>query len=150
MIWAALAALGVPLWVIALALLSLLWKRRQVAKLPDVFSGRARVVSGELTGLKKKFRSVQLRWVHDVLVVYAGMGRTTVLPLAVARVDHGFRAEDVKHVDDARVLALRLDGDAAVEIAIPAGGETAAAGPFLGAARASEADDEAAARRPSP
>ena len=131
MIWAVLAALGVPLWVIALALLALLWKRRRVAKLPEIFRCKVRVASGEIAGLKEKFRSAHVRWIHDVLVVYSGMGRTTVTPLPIKAVEHPFRPGDIKRMDNPQILALRLDGDAIAEVAVPAADQSSAVGPFL-------------------
>ena len=121
-----------------LALLGLLFKRRRVTKLPDIFAGKVRVASGEIPGLNDKFRSANARWVHDVLIVYRGMGRTTVLPLPIAAVGQPFHRSELKRMDDLRVLTLQLDGDAVAEVAVSVEGESLAVGPFLGVALASE------------
>ena len=138
MIWAILAALGVPLWLIALALVGLFFKRRRVAKHPDTFACKARVASGEITGLKDKFRSTHARWVHDVLIVYSGIGRTNVLPLPIGAVEQPFHPAEVKRMDHPQVLTLQLDGGALTEVAVSVDVQSLAVGPFLGVALASE------------
>ena len=138
MIWAILIALGVPLWLIALALLGVFFKRRRVAKLPDIFGCKVRVASGEIPGLNDAFRSAHARWVHDVLIVYRGIGRTNVLPLPIGAVEQPFHRSDEKRMGDSQVLTLRLDGGAVTEVAVSVEDQSLAVGPFLGVALASE------------
>ena len=138
MIWAILIALGVPLWVIAVALVGVFFKRRRVAKLPDIFACKVRVTAGEIPGLNDKFGSAHARWIHEVLIVYRGIGRTNVLPLPVAAVKQSFHRSEVKRMDDAEVLTLQLDGGAVTEVAVSVDVQSLAVGPFLGVALASE------------
>lgn len=66
MIWALLALLGIPLWFIAVALLTVIRNRRQVRSSPDVFA----YVAGTDTGWSR--RPGYARWVSDVLLVHRG------------------------------------------------------------------------------
>ena len=59
MIWVILAALGVPLWLIALALLNLAYRNRTLRKRPGNMPVRVRT-SG------KKWKRGHAVWVHDV------------------------------------------------------------------------------------
>ena len=59
MVWAILAALGVPLWLIALALLNLAYRNRLLRKRPGNLPARVRVPG-------KKWKRGHAVWVHDV------------------------------------------------------------------------------------
>ena len=68
MIWALLIALGVELIVIVAFAVLVLGRRRWVKKQPGSFAGAIRVSSGEVDGLKPKWKRGSGRWVRDVLV----------------------------------------------------------------------------------
>lgn len=60
MIWVILAALGVPLWLIALALLNLALRNRTLRKRPGNMPVRVRAPG------KKRWKRGHAVWVHDV------------------------------------------------------------------------------------
>ena len=60
MIWIILAALGVPLWLIAIALLTLLFRNRTIRNRPGNVPVRMRVPG------KKRWDRGHAVWVHDV------------------------------------------------------------------------------------
>ena len=68
MIWALLIALGVELIVIVAFAVLVLGRRRWVKKQPGSFAGAIRVSSGDVDGLKPKWKRGTGRWVRDVLV----------------------------------------------------------------------------------
>jgi hypothetical protein len=74
-IWVVLAALGIPLWMVAGARIATLRSRREFKRAPDVFAAKLRLVSGEMTGLKASWprRPLYARWVHDVLLIHRGL-----------------------------------------------------------------------------
>jgi len=136
MIWAVLLLLGIPLWLIAVALVLLLHGRRQVRGLPGAVRCKPRLVSGELPGLKPelaRFSSIGL-WVHDVLVLYGGNPfLTRVTPFGVVRlrgepadVDPG----SAKGMDDPVAVRFRHDSGATFELVCPRSSLAAAMGPF--------------------
>lgn len=61
MIWAILAALGVPLWLCAIAILTLVFRNRQLRKRPGNIPVRIRPSE------KKRWMPGHCVWVHDVL-----------------------------------------------------------------------------------
>jgi hypothetical protein len=122
--------LGIDLWMIAVALLALVWHERRVKRTPNVFGCKLRVVAGVASGLKAKFprRKNYARWVHDVLVVRSGPGllRYNLLPvMGVASPAHGSNPTEVKGLGEKpQLLTFQLDDGAVVEMAVP---ETASA-----------------------
>lgn len=138
MIWIVLAALGIPLWMVAGALLATLWSRRRFMRAPGAFAGKLRVVAGEVPGMKRSFprsRSA-VRWVHDVLVVHHGVALARSDAFAVARAT-GTRVRsgdgEVRRLGDAPiVVTLVLDNGATVELAGPADAAEVMVGPFVG------------------
>lgn len=81
MIWALLAILGVPLWLVVGALGAALWNRSRVRSEPGAFPIRMRLVHGvpsESWGPK-----VTARWAHDVLIVHHGLGLARIDPYPV-------------------------------------------------------------------
>jgi hypothetical protein len=66
MIWAILAILGVPLWLIAIFLFVLLRSRSKVNKIPQSFPCKARAASGGASGLTDSFlwvpKTYATRW----------------------------------------------------------------------------------------
>lgn len=68
MLIALLAVLGVDLVVLVAFAVFVLARKRWVKRQPGVFAGAIRVASGEVDGLKPKWRRGYGRWVRDVLV----------------------------------------------------------------------------------
>ncbi len=85
MVWALLAVLGVPVWLIVGALGAALWSRRSFAQQPGVFRAKVRPATEE----SWPRRTVHVRVVHDVLVVNSGLAlvRTAVHGVRTASVD---------------------------------------------------------------
>jgi hypothetical protein len=115
MIWALLAALGVPLWLVAGMLLIVLWTRRRITHGPGVFKARVKTEEGSLPGLKEKWSAVHAVWAHDVLLLFKGLSRARVQPLPVTAIVQGPQppASQVKGLGEApRAMRLRLDNGA--------------------------------------
>ena len=70
MIWALLAILGVPIWMVLGGLIGAIFNRRRVQRSEGVFAVRMRGVA-EDEG--KWGRKASARWVHDVLIVNTGI-----------------------------------------------------------------------------
>src|SRR3954451_20567357 len=68
MLIALLAVLGVNLIVIVVLLALVLSRKRWVKRQPGSFHGVIRLSSGEIDGLRSKWRRGYGRWVRDVLV----------------------------------------------------------------------------------
>ena len=68
MIWATLALLGIPIWLIALVLIAAFKNRNTVRSNPDVFEFKLKKGDGWARG--KSYA----RWVSDVLIVHTGIG----------------------------------------------------------------------------
>lgn len=116
MIWALLAILGVPIWLIVGALGGTLWSRRRVRSQPGIFRIGVRDAGGDSWPRVAAYG----RLVRDVLIVSRGAAlvRTEVYPIVDARpVDH---ATAPKHPDDATVRLIVVDGAADIEVAVPA------------------------------
>ena len=75
MIWVALAALGIPLWVLAGVLAASLWSRRYYRRQPGTFPAKLRLLAGSADGLEDLWprRPAYARSVHDVLLVHHGL-----------------------------------------------------------------------------
>jgi hypothetical protein len=138
MIWIVLAALGIPLWMVAGALVTTLLSRRKFRQTPGAFPAKLRVVSGEVAGLRSSFPRGQLaaRWVHDVLVIHRGLALARSDALGVAQAT---RAPTTVGDDEVRglgaepkAMTLLLDSGASVELAAPANTADAMVGPFVG------------------
>ena len=122
MIYALLAALGVPLWLVAGMLLVVLLTRRRITHGPGVFKARVKLDAGTIPGLKEKWSAVHAVWVHDVLLLFKGLSRARVQPLPVAAIlqpPQPVAALDVKRLGDApQAMRLRLDNGAEVTVAV--------------------------------
>jgi hypothetical protein len=119
-IWILLAMLGVPLWLILGALSGALWSRRTFRRAAGVFPCKIRIVSGPESPAKWTRATTYARWVHDVLLVHAGLALVRFRALPVAAVDAPIApASDVKLKggDDVVTASLRLDDGSVVEIA---------------------------------
>lgn len=136
MIWALLAILGVPLWLVVGALAASLWSRRQFRNTPGVFRAKVRLTSGTFDGLSESWPPVAAyaRWVHDVLLVNKGLAlvRTQPLPIAAAegRVEEADPREIKRMGDHPILLQSRLDNGATIQLAAPGEARSLACGPF--------------------
>lgn len=136
MIWAFLALIGIPLWLVAGGLFWTLWHRRSVVHTADVFACKARASSGDVAGLGKKFPRVSKYswWVQTVLVVHTGasLNRSHLFPVAAAV--GPLAAADTDGVrrlgDKPQLLTLRLDDGGVIEIAAAQGDSQLLLGPF--------------------
>jgi hypothetical protein len=136
MIWALLAILGVPLWLVVGALATSLWSRRQFRNTPGVFRAKVRLNSGTFDGLGESWPPMPAyaRWVHDVLLVNKGLAlvRTRPLPIAAAegRVEEADPQEIKRVGDNPILLEFRLDNGATIQLAAPGEARALAYGPF--------------------
>jgi hypothetical protein len=126
-IWALLAILGVPIWLVVGALAGSLSHRRRFAHQPGAFTCRVR------TGEGKWGRTTShALWIHDELLAAGGLARLRIKPLAIAERVEGPHACDThfRGSDSSVSITLRTDDGVQVQVAAP---ETAAAllpGPF--------------------
>jgi hypothetical protein len=124
MIWILLAVLGVPLWLVAGALIAGLWSRRSFCRSPGVFKTTLRLHEGEVHGLDGSWPRLPGygRWVHDVLIVHRGMAlvRTTAYPVASCGPALAPTEPPPSHLGDAPlVMQLALDDGAIIEMGVP-------------------------------
>ena len=121
MIWALLAILGVPLWLVAGALGAAVWNRSRVTNEAGSFTIRLRSVHGVSHGTWS--RKARARWMHDVLIVSRGpgLGQTSGYPVASqARAPHPDPAT-CKGLGDAPIaLSIGTDHGDSFEIAAAA------------------------------
>jgi hypothetical protein len=115
MIWATLAFLGVPIWLVVGALIGAMFSRRQFRAQPDVVPLMFRAVDDN-----KWPRGLAYgRYVHNVLIVNHGLAqiRTAVHVVDnVERLDLGDTT--FKHIDDPIAFTVRLDDGSEYELAI--------------------------------
>jgi hypothetical protein len=137
MVWALLAILGVPLWLVVGGLAAAMWNRRQFRNTPGVFRAKVRLTSGALDGLSESWPPVAAyaRWVHDVLLVNKGLALVRTLPLPIAAAEGPVEEADpheVKRLGDNPILMqLRLDNGATIQLAAPGEARAVAYGPFV-------------------
>lgn len=118
MIWALLAILGVPIWLIVGALGGALWSRRSVRSQPGVFP-----IAVRTAGQESWPRAVSYaRMVHDVLVVHRGLAlvRTELHPIIDVR---ALDAPVPEKIVGATGRLLGIEGADDLEVAIPAAEE---------------------------
>lgn len=130
-IWAVLALLGIPLWLIALVLVLSVWQRRAVLIRDDTFRYRIRTDRGW-----SRKRGVA-RWVSDVLIQYKGLGfiRTDARQITALEVA-GPIADPVRGLGDGPVemhLKFADPETKTLVVAVSADALTTAQGPFHGA-----------------
>jgi hypothetical protein len=114
MIWALLAILGIPIWLIVGALGGALLARRRFQAQSGVFRLKQRAAGQD----KWPRRVVYGRMIHDVLVVNKGiaLARTTFCGVRSVT-DHG-RDEPVAPFDEAVVFELTFDDGSRVLVAV--------------------------------
>jgi hypothetical protein len=140
-IWAILALLGIPLWLLIVLLAVLLRTRSKIRKVPGSFEFKVRVPPGgqPVLDLKNRFaRYVSVgHWVHDVLVVHGGspfLLRTAALGIegvdTVPADADPDREPGLKRMSTPQLVRLGIDGGAVVELACAKDDLPALLGPF--------------------
>jgi hypothetical protein len=136
MIWALLALLGVPIWLIVGMLTTAVWSRRRFRRAPGVFRCKLRTASGDVPGVADHWPRafVYGRWVHDVLLVQKGIALVRTLPLPVTAATDSAQPSDNHRLErlgpSQRVVTLRLDSGASVDVATSKTDTALAAGPL--------------------
>jgi hypothetical protein len=141
-IWILLATLGVPLWLIVGALGGALWSRRTFRRAPGVFPCKVRIVPGSGDSGKWPRATAYARWVHDVLLVHAGLALVRFRALPVAGVDEPITSAPVVKLkgDHPVSIRVRLDDGSVAEVAAPGYAREMLAGPFLAALEANSTE----------
>ena len=135
----ALAALGVPLWLLLGWFAGGLWHRHDVTNnLPNVFKMKVRVVEGTYRHLDGNFSHIVAVgfWAHDILLVEKGLLLGRNLHFAVADGIQPPQPADPKQVkkrlgDSPVTMQFRLDDGTVIEVAASSEELTLAQGPFF-------------------
>lgn len=133
MIWAILAIIGVPLWLIAIALLLLFFRNRKLRKRPGNIPVRV------LRPGKKRWMSGHGIWVSDV---FAWRGSPAawnedlrqVIGVSIHSADEHERPKLRRIGDDPVVASFALDEGASLKVAARHEHQSILAGPFVGSA----------------
>ena len=128
MIWAILALIGVPLWLCAIAILSLVVRNRGLRKRRGNVSVRLRKAPG-----KRWIRGHGI-WVHDVFAFRsspAGWSEALVwVSSAATREPTPDDGHKLRHLDRPVVAAFAVEGGATIELASGGVDQAALLGPF--------------------
>lgn len=116
MIWAILAALGVPIWLIVGALAGALISRRHFREQPDVFALSTREHGKD--GWPR--RRVYGRYVHDVLLVNSGLALVRTRVWVVERLDPLSLDGPVGKFADPQAWTATLEGGEQHDLALAA------------------------------
>jgi hypothetical protein len=132
MIWAILAALGVPLWLCAAGILTLVLRNRSLRTRGGDIAVRLR------TAPDKRWRSGHALWVHDVLsfrALPAGWSESLLWTTAVSVREANEQERGKLHrIGDSRVIAMfTLDGGDTVEAAASLESRERLMGPYVSA-----------------
>ncbi|MDH3682330.1 MAG: hypothetical protein OEV40_20545 [Acidimicrobiia bacterium] len=115
MIWATLAFLGVPIWLVVGGLIGAVFSRHHFRAQPDVFPLLLRAAGDD----KWPRRPAYGRYVHNVLVVNHGLAQIRTSVHVVEHVDRLDLGDTIfKHIDDPIAFAIRLDDGSDYELAI--------------------------------
>ena len=127
MIWALLALLGVPIWLIVGALTTASVSRRSFRRSEGAFPLRLREASDS-----KFRRKAYGRWVHDVLMVNKGIALVLTTPYGVRSLKRhqGVKGPIKGLGDDTLVFDLLTEEGSSVVIAIAAEHRDLGVGPF--------------------
>lgn len=120
MIWIILAALGVPIWLIAGMLAGVVWSRRRFKNRTGTFPCRVRTLTPGGPAPAWPRTKAYAFWVRDVLLVHTGVALVRYSPYPVRDVvetgdDAALRFGDAA----AATVVLRLDDGAMLEVAAP-------------------------------
>ncbi len=113
MLWVALGLLGIPLWFILGALLSVLLSPHHFKKQPGVCTVKIRTLNGNIPGIRSKWRRLYIRVLHDVLLITHGTALFRTVPLGISRFS-GEPAEGGERQD--HLIRLWVDGGAVLEL----------------------------------
>jgi hypothetical protein len=132
MLIALLALLGVNLIVIVILAALVIGRRRWLKRQPGTFAGSVRVSSGEVDGLRPKWKRGSGRWVRDVLVWSKGpfLYRDELVPVFGASGERLANEGEVKRLGDRPVVIELALGDAKLEVAAKAENRALVVGPF--------------------
>jgi hypothetical protein len=115
MIWATLAFLGIPIWLVLGGLIGALFSRHHFKAQPDVVPLLFRAADDD----KWPRRLAYGRYVHNVLIVNHGLAEIRTSVHVVEQVDHLDLGDTTfKHIDDPIAFAVRLDDGSDYELAI--------------------------------
>jgi hypothetical protein len=135
MIWAILVFLGIPVWLIALALFILIRTRSKIGSIPGSVRCKVRS-SAPIPGLHDDFAryTSTAHWVHDVLIVHGGTFLIQTLPLGVTGCSASPQAAEansrIRKLDSPVTMRFTLDSGAEVELACAAADADRLLGPF--------------------
>lgn len=131
MIWATLAILGVPIWLIVGALIAGSASRRRFKQSPGVFPLRMRTVASEDDKWSGKQHA---RWIHDVVLVNKGFAKVRTVPHGIKQMTGAPKVVDPASVkglgDEPMSLVFVLDDESEVEIVVAASDLALAKGPY--------------------
>ena len=114
MIWALLAILGVPIWLVVGALTAAIFSRRRFKAQPGVFRLKQREPGRE----RWPRRTAYGRVVHDVLVVNAGIALVRTAVRGVQSIEEHSRREPVAGIDQAAIFELTFDDGSHLYVAV--------------------------------
>lgn len=115
MIWATLAFLGVPIWLVVGGLIGAMFSRHHFRAQPDVVPLLFRAAGDD----KWPRRLAYGRYVHNVLIVNHGLAQIRTSVHVVEHVDRLDLGDTIfKHIDDPIAFAIRLDDGSDYELAI--------------------------------
>jgi hypothetical protein len=119
MLIALLALLGVDLVTLVALAAFVFTRKRWLKRQPGAFRGAIRVASGEVNGLKPKWRRGYGRWVRDVFVWTKGpfLFRNELVPADGLDEQRPAHHDEVKRLGDHPTVIRVRTGGAAVEIA---------------------------------
>lgn len=125
MIWATLALIGIPIWLIAIVLLAVFRNRNKVRSNPDIFAYKLK--TGDGWQRKKGYA----RWVSDVLIFHAGIAliRTNAFQIAATRVPTETAPPTKGLGEDPAVIEVTYEGGKIATIAVEAQKVDMAIGP---------------------
>ena len=136
MIWAILAALGVPLWLCAAGIFALLHQNRALKKRPGNIPVRVR------PACKKRWSKANALWLSDVFFWRGGLGvwkegLDRVAGASARPADPEEQKKLHRVGDHVLVATMKLADGGSVDVAGPGELHDQLLGPFAGAARAS-------------
>ena len=136
MLVAILAVLGIPPWILLLAVLVIVIRsRKQFINTPGVFPLRLRAVSGDLSGVKADWPRAKSYaiWVHDVLLVHSGppLMKTTPFWISNLEIADKVSQSNSEGLDkEPAQFDLQLADGAMLQMAVPEKHISLAQGPF--------------------
>jgi hypothetical protein len=132
MLIALLAVLGVDLIVLVVLLAIVLSRKRWVMRQPGAFRGAIRVASGEIDGLRPKWRRGYGRWVRDILVWTKApfLFRNELVAIESLDEQRPARPGEIKRLGDNPVVARLSTDTATAEVAARADDGELLVGPY--------------------